>query len=250
MAKFITFGCSFLSMSDPSKNESSWPGWLEHDYGHKWEGNFAYSAGGNDIISRGIIQNLNYLRSMKNVKVLIQWSFVDRIEFLISKKESPLWDKLVDRNKVDFNPESLINDPDSGWLKTGGINGSWFANDEIEKFASHYYKHYHTYEERLINTLERILLIQNLLEKNNIQYRMLCVHAFDAERAQFKNSHAVSSLINWGGFIRYGQYGGMYEWVKENTKDLLETNHPSSFSHREFLHKFLYNKIERFLNEN
>ena len=222
MKNLITFGCSFT--------DKTWPVELARltnsntiCKGRGGVGNFYITNKVYELQNRPIDDSDNSV-------VIVMWTGIDRVDKAVSKKEFHYFD----RHTITDN-----------WLHSGGVKG--FDNTKTkDRYWYNYYKTYHTEEDSYLQTLQHIIGVQEFLSNRKIPYMFLTYKdIFTDKHRKYKRAKNLENHINWDKFhFPNGEFGGEFEWVKDNNLTWKEDNiHPSSESHRKFA-DYLYNLDE------
>jgi hypothetical protein len=114
-------------------------------------------------------------------------------------------------------------------IKTGG-----HPDPEHHKY---YVKHFLNEGKNLYNTLEKILLVQNYLEKKKVPYTMM-VWKGDIISNQF----AIHKDIDWTKFVFYKGTKGLWEYAEENFAEyfLKGELHPPPIAHYHWVKDIMF----------
>jgi len=117
----------------------------------------------------------------------------------------------------------------NGLIKTGG-----HPDPEHHKY---YVKHFLNEGQKLYNTLEKILLVQNYLEKKKVPYTMM-VWKGDIISNQF----AIHKDIDWTKFVFYKDTKGLWEYAQENFAEyfLKDESHPPPIAHYHWVKDIMF----------
>jgi hypothetical protein len=117
----------------------------------------------------------------------------------------------------------------NGLIKTGG-----HPDPEHHKY---YVKHFLNEGQNLYNTLEKILLVQNYLEKKKVPYTMM-VWKGDIISNQF----AIHKDIDWTKFVFYKDTKGLWEYAQENFAEyfLKDESHPPPIAHYHWVKDIMF----------
>ena len=156
--KLVTSGCSF---TDKIAYPENWSVQLERslDVEHVALG---FISQGNGLISRKLIHYLSTVDDVSDILVGVMWSGPDRHDLYIEDGKSD--DKVLSRPGHGLN--DMVDDDDIGAWYPINLNRK-------DKFATTYFKHYHSEIGCRIITYEHILRTQWYLEKRNIKYFMM-----------------------------------------------------------------------------
>jgi hypothetical protein len=149
MKKFYFIGCSGTYCDDIPDNQKNTHGWpaLVSQYHNASFVNGAMPGASNDFVVSQVLQNLK-----KFDRYYIQWTWENR--FTLYNSEN--W------HIVNFNQQ--LN------------NTAYQHKDYFKEFGKYYYAHWSSPIFEFKKWLEKVILLQNTLEKNNCQYLMLCAH--------------------------------------------------------------------------
>jgi hypothetical protein len=117
----------------------------------------------------------------------------------------------------------------NGLIKTGG-----HPDPEHHKY---YVKHFLNEGQNLYNTLEKILLVQNYLEKKKVPYTMM-VWKGDIISRQF----AIYEDIDWTKFVFYKDTKGLWEYAQENFAEyfMKGESHPPPIAHYHWVKDIMF----------
>ena len=230
----ITSGCSFsLTSQNIDDHIPTWPDYLNMKLSTELISK-SMGSQGNDLISRGIIYEVNKQLKTKQphqIKVGIMWSGTDRKSIYFRKdfptNSSDGWVK---------NPHGFIKDHNHWEI----MNHHWTGGT-----SKIYYEQIHTRIEGFICTLENILRTQWFLEKNNIEYFMttFCDIFVDMltiiPTEQKEEIEHLYEQINWNVFL---PIKGMYEWC-DGCEGIAE--HPSQEQHERFTEEVIIPFIKK-----
>lgn len=149
MKKFYFIGCSGThgdDIPDDQKNTHTWPALVSQHHRAQFV-NDAMPGASNDLIVSRVLRNLK-----KFDRYYIQWTFEDR--FTLYNSEN--W-YIVNFNKLLTNTAHQ-------------------DKDYFKKFGKYYYAHWSSAIFEFKKWLEKVILLQNTLEKNNCQYLMMIAH--------------------------------------------------------------------------
>jgi hypothetical protein len=173
----LIVGCSF---SYQSNNENAWPDWLRKKYNDKlYVVNLSIPGASNELIKRILTTNLLI---EKWDYVIIQWSTIDRWDYPITYDKNPMF--------VEYCK-----------------NGS-----NLQDKRKYFYKHYYSVYGAVIDTLENILFTQQLLDSENIAYKMITIGNLFSLSTTFEQ---IKNLIKMGG-----DYYGLQENVLEKMEKI------------------------------
>lgn len=142
--------------------------------------NHAAIGAGNEWIANQVLeQDLN-----STDLYLIQWTASNRHDFLLTEN----------LKKV------IITDP----IYKDNIYENWWCSSESKtKFLLTLKEHYNSHQMKL-RTLSQILMIQNLLDNLNINYKFLTTYDID-----WLTDHPSEKFLNWDKWIWHEKFKGM-----------------------------------------
>ena len=162
---------------------------------------------GNTLIARRAIVKLEQLLSSykpEDILVGIMWSGPDRIH-----KFNGEGVQLENTSRWVENPTSLWPNGDKVW-EIGNVH--WDTD-----FCVNYYKHTHTPEDSLMNTIDNILLVQKYLQVLGIDYFMSSyLKLFSNLKEVHSDVQKYSMLID---YTKFADIEGCGEWCLANQKD-------------------------------
>jgi hypothetical protein len=141
---------------------------------------------------------------------------------------------------------SVHNDPKHIYIMWSGANRYevWSGNGLIKtgghpdpEHHKYYVKHFLNEGKNLYNTLEKILLVQNYLEKKKVPYTMM-VWKGDIISNQF----AIHKDIDWTKFVFYKDTKGLWEYAQENFAEyfLKDESHPPPIAHYHWVKDIMF----------
>lgn len=219
MKNILIGGCSFSERG--SQLWKAWTDILEEDFkeinGYNIT-NVAHSSYGQSRIAESLTETL--IKNDFNYDfVFVQWSAISRA---YATSEKHFLTRILNQNEVDFvaHMEEYMAD-DSGW------NGE-SVTSRLYQVSNEFYKH----------SLMQMFLLKSLLDYKNVKYVMFWGWQQIDEKI-YKNNKFLLDKIYDEKFIRFGNHGGMLEYLIENlgedtTKRSKEDFHPSTTAHRFF----------------
>lgn len=255
----ITSGCSF---SDNINQR--WPHYLANELQYKLY-NRGQGSCGNDYIAKSAIHQLNKLLSdnipAEEILCVVMWSGIERKSIYINKTDTVDFDSL--QNNIQHavwdinNPLSIIdslpNEAAAPATTNGYLVGSAhcaFSNRNIKKFKSEYILKYYPAESLAIESYEHFLRLQWYCESKHIQLRNLTYMNIMTypygmpTRNEYAEVDYLSSMIDYNNWIFWGEYGGLYEYTRDNNLEFGPDGvHPKANSHNHFVKNFLLNKL-------
>jgi hypothetical protein len=157
------------------------------------------------------------------------WSGANRYEVVV--------DKQPDKSKEDATWSRY--DPDWKWFQ--------YYGGHVERDKHQYYqRHFLNEQQDEIRLLERILFTQMFLEKQGIDYSMMCYmsNILSHDKTKMSNGHfALYNQIDWNRFIFYKQFGGLNEYAEENYPNEFfkpEDQHPLPLTHYKWVRDIMY----------
>ena len=224
MSNIITAGCSFTKYK-----WSCWPNfvkWFEPDSNII---NVGSSGSSNETIMRSVYNAVNKWADIK--KVYIMWSGTNRYEIIHDSVDENLKkDELVTYSRWD---------PDFNWNR---FYGGHYHKDKHE----YYVRWFQNERQNDVRMLDRILFTQMYLEKEKIDYAMMCYrgHIIMHDKNKMSNGQrALYKKIDWSKFIFYKKYGGLDDYANENYPDEFfkpEDLHPLPLTHYKWVKDIMY----------
>lgn len=248
MKHLVTSGCSF---SDNAGKR--WPHFLAEVKNFNLY-NKGQGSCGNEWIADSIIYQTKKLLAdnilPENIIVTVCWSGIDRKSHFISKSENVRFTEFINING-GYNPVSFIENPanvqqpaiNKGWL-VGGYNCR-FDNKNINLFKQEYFEKYYSEEESLITSLKHWLMLQWFCETHNIRlFNFTYMDIFKYKNVVFYEKYPDTKyyfdMLNMKNWWFYKNYGGLYEWSKDNNLIFDDDNvHPASSTHKKFVDEIL-----------
>ena len=161
-----------------------------------------------------------------NSIVIVMWSGIDRVDLVVNDEEFYHFKRVVSRDQ---------------WVHSGGKEFNQSRGKD--RYWYNYYKTYHTEEDSYIQTLQHMLGAQEFLTNRKIPYLFLTYKDIFTDRwRKYKRAKNLENHINWDRFhFPNGEFGGEYEWVKDNNLTWAEDGvHPSEESHKKYA-EYLHN---------
>lgn len=156
----VASGCSFTH----EKPDDTWVTHLSKDFKLK-KYNYARSSMGNGLIARTTAYGVSKLLSegipAEEILVGVMWSGFTRVDFY--SEENPKLNYEEDSIFKNHNPVKFVEAPGAGWVIGG--NGNWTS-----PIIQNYFLNFWSAEGQSINTLEKVLWLQDFLERRNIKY--------------------------------------------------------------------------------
>jgi hypothetical protein len=205
MIKYVvTSGCSFtrqskrvgitgneLDFMDDYISQWKWPHFIKEEYPNYEVINYGNPTNDNTVIANSILYGVDKLLkngvSPSDIKVIVQWSGWSRNSAFISKnKQNEMNYQLHHDPKIAKEDDyahinDFINVPkkyagEHGYfILAGGYHASHVNVGSINYFDE-YVKHVFSADERMIEYIRNILLIQNYLKFYGIEYKCFTMH--------------------------------------------------------------------------
>jgi hypothetical protein len=205
MGKYVvTSGCSFTRQSkrvgltgneydfmDDHISQWKWPHFIKEEYPNYEVINYGNPTNDNTVIANSILYGVDKLLkngvSPSDIKVVIQWSGWSRNSAFISqyKQTEMNYGLHQDTKTADENDYAHINDfinvpknyagEHGYYILAAGYNAPHVKVKSIDYFTE-YVKHVFSADERMIEYIRNILLVQNYLKSNEIEYKCFTMH--------------------------------------------------------------------------
>jgi hypothetical protein len=205
MGKYIvTSGCSFTRQSkrvgltgneydfmDDYVSQWKWPHFIKEEYPNYEVINYGNPTNDNTVIANSILYGVDKLLkngvSPSDIKVVIQWSGWSRNSAFISqyKQTEMNYGLHQDIKTADENDYAHINDfinvpkkyaGEHGYfILAAGYNSPHVKVKSIDYFTE-YVKHVFSADERMIEYIRNILLVQNYFKSKGIEYKCFTMH--------------------------------------------------------------------------
>ena len=232
----ITAGCSFTQTEIPAMNftRDNLPKHLsDRNYGELI--NYGMFATGNEMIARTIIHGVSKsIKDNKDIVVGVMWSGVERHTVYSDTATRPV------KGDFPYGPRRFIKEPIDVLQPNAVSKGGWLdmsaglltvPDHPWHDLIKNWYSVFSNKAYSQIKTLENILMVQNYLELNNIDYFMCAymdnVLSFDLN----ENTTYLHDLIDWSKFIKTG----MLEWCESRNYIISETDqHPTDTGSLEY----------------
>jgi len=211
MKYIVTSGCSFTrqyrrvgitgtaeDFMDDVISQWKWPHFIQKEYPDCKVLNYGNPTNDNAVIAKSILYGVNELIKSgvptSDIKVIVQWSGWSRNSAFISKQKQkennyflnkefvkerdkdrwPINEDFAHINNFIGNTKEYIGE-DGYYILSGG-----YHNDHVKATAKQYFEDYidHIFsaEERMIEYLKNVLLIQYFCKANNIGYKCFTMH--------------------------------------------------------------------------
>ena len=187
---------------------------------------------------------LNVLDDIKDSLCVIMWPSADR------------WDLWVN----DATPQLQRDIEYASWLNGGNpdfcdLNGDYskdhgyYMSGAVPRGLKHiYYKYFYTKEYHVNNALKTIVMVQNLLLNNGVDFVMCNTHPLTS-LVQYHDDDVViidntfSDHINLSYFVPNATEQGFIAFCKEHNVELYNTHYPMSDAHLLYTNTILLPKI-------
>jgi hypothetical protein len=234
----ITAGCSFTQTEIPSMNftRDNWPKHLS-DRNYAELINYGMFATGNEMIARTIIHGVSKsLKDNKDIVVGVMWSGKERHTVYSDtatrpgKGNFPYGPRRFIKEPIDVLHPNAVSPSTGGWLDMSA-SGLTVPEHPWHDLIKNWYSVFSNKAYSEIRTLENILMVQNYLELNNIDYFM-CGYMDDVMSFNLnENTTYLHDLIDWSKCIKTG----MLEWCESrNYLISKEDKHPSDIGSLEY----------------
>ncbi len=224
MKKIITAGCSFTKYKWPTW--SNFISWFEPEYNVV---NVGASGSSNETIMRSVYNAVNKWSDVE--KVYVMWSEPNRYEVVHNTLDPSV--------KKDESVTYSRWDQDFDW---NTFYGGHYYKDKHE----YYVRHFQNERQNDIRTLERILFAQMYLEKNNIEYKMMCYKSIIiAHNKDYMTNgqKALYNKIDWTKFIFYKEFCGLNEYTEDKWPEQFHKphdEHPLPLAHYHWVKDVIY----------
>ena len=169
----------------------------------------------------------------------VEWFITDKV---VNEGEIGSANETIARKVLD----SVRHDPKHIYIMWSGANRYevWHGDGLIKtgghpepKHHDYYVKHFLNEEQNLYKTLEKILLVQNYLEKKQVPYTMMTWKG-DIISDQF----AIYNDIDWTKFVFYKDKKGLWEYAEENFTEyyLKGESHPPPIAHYHWVKDIMF----------
>ncbi len=205
MKKYVvTSGCSFTrqykrvgltgdeyDFMDDHISQWKWPHFIQEQYPNYEVINYGNPTNDNAVIANSILYGVDKLLqngiSPSDIKVVVQWSGWSRNSAFISKNKQKEMNYQIypDPKTAKENDYAHINDfinvpkkyaGEHGYfILAGGYHASHVEVKSIDYFTE-YVKHVFSADERMIEYIRNILLVQNYLKSKGIEYKCFTMH--------------------------------------------------------------------------
>lgn len=211
MKYIVTSGCSFTrqyrrigitgneyDFMNDAISQWKWPHFIQKEYPDYKVLNYGNPTNDNAVIAKSILYGVNKLLkegvSTENIKVVVQWSGWSRNSAFISKQKQIennyfLNKEFVaerDKDRWPINEDfahinDFINEPkkyigEHGYFILSGGYHNGHVKAKAKEYFEDYVDHIFSAEERMIEYLQNILLIQYFCKANGIEYKCFTMH--------------------------------------------------------------------------
>lgn len=145
--------------------------------------NSAIGAGNEWIANTVLKQELN-----PDDLYLIQWTTCDRFDFIVNDNLNQI---------INKDPTYKDNIYENWWCSSASKTEFIFSQ-----------RKYISSEQMKIRTLNHVLMIQNLFDNLNLNYRFMSSYQID-----WLSNHPAEKLINWKKWLWHQEYKGMDEFA-------------------------------------
>jgi len=211
MKYIVTSGCSFTrqyrrigitgneyDFMNDAISQWKWPHFIQKEYPDYKVLNYGNPTNDNAVIAKSILYGVNKLLkegvSTENIKVVVQWSGWSRNSAFISKQKQIennyfLNKEFVaerDKDRWPINEDfahinDFINEPkkyigEHGYFILSGGYHNGHVKAKAKEYFEDYVNHIFSAEERMIEYLQNILLIQYFCKANGIECKFFTMH--------------------------------------------------------------------------
>lgn len=259
----VTGGCSF------SDNIGlRWPHYLSKALNLKLN-NRGQGSCGNDWISKSVIyqiyQLLNSDTKPEEILVVVMWSGIDRKSLFVNEQDTINFNNLLNLDRWNMNRINFIDSEPNNITRVNNIDGyvvgsasCKFKNNIINEYKKNAILDYFPNESLAIESYENFLRLQwfcssyniklyNLTAWNIMIYPESFVHPKLSKLTKdiYRNVTHLYDLIDFNKWIFWNDYGGLYEYTRDNKLTFYSDNvHPSPESHNHYVQNFLTKNIK------
>lgn len=216
-------GCSF------SRGPESWPYHLQDLYNFNLV-NLAQAGAGNTYIQESTVSELSK-RSYDYV--IVMWSGLSRIDYKVSSIElfdGSIYTSQYQKSRNDWPDKVIIPVNDQDYVGNNWIFGCGVLNNDKTltdtKFFADIYK-YVAYEQFAYHSLQKMISLQSFLKSQSIPYLFTFYQDYQQDLKQHTDLYKLLDQENM--YYKENIYN-----IARDTKDLDETVHPKSASHKQW----------------
>ena len=211
MKYIVTSGCSFTrqyrrvgitgtaeDFMEDSVSQWKWPHFIQSEYPDYKVYNYGNPTNDNAVIAKSILYGVNDLIkkgiSTSDIKVIVQWSGWSRNSAFISKQKQIENDYFLnkefvkerDKDRYPINEDfahinDFINEPknyigEHGYFVLSGGYHNGHVKTKSKEYFEDYVDHIFSADERMIEYMQNILLIQYFCKANDIDYKCFTMH--------------------------------------------------------------------------
>lgn len=236
----MTYGLDMLDCN-PSNNfgysMNTWTALMARELGREYICT-SYPGNSNPAICRRIMIALEEHRDHEDILVMVNWSFLNRIEFRFTM------DPFVRKPDPKLDPEGYALGPYGPWFNfnhvdvySKGDNDKnrlvWNVDPEALRFLKDYYRLVGSddiYEYYV--SLKEILLLQLYLKSRNIPYLFTSNYAFFKKTIDDPTINCLLNQIDMDQWFFFPHLLGFVEWAYKNNFERRD-EHPSEGAHLE-----------------
>lgn len=186
----------------------TWPALLADNLGIDYQ-SYAFGGCSNDTILRSILYCLENKLINSDDLLLLNWTWVDRIDFFDNSQDEVYYKK----------------SPDCFW-------NTLHPMDDSKENHHHYYKNLHSEFYAKFNSLKNISLAQQLLKSYNISYKMTCLDQIIIDSNYWNTTYLNHLLQIVKPELLWFNDKGFYNWAVDNGYPTGKTGHPMEEAHQ------------------
>lgn len=211
MKYVVTSGCSFsrqfrrvgitgdeYDFMDDAISQWKWPHFIQKEYPNYKVINYGNPTNDNDVIAKSILYGVQKLLKdgvdTSDIKVIVQWSGWSRSSAFISKNKQKQNNYFLNKEFVrefhkntypiteDFaHINDFINEPkkyigEHGYFILSGGYHNGHVKAKVKEYFDDYVEHVFSADERMMEYLQNILLIQYFCKSHGIDYKCFTMH--------------------------------------------------------------------------
>ena len=191
-----------------------------------------------------IVQKILTTQLDKDDLVVIMWPSADRYDLYVNSATPHLQHDVGQSSWLDGKTPSFV-DYQGQYSQTSG----WYVNGAVPRGYKHYYyKYFYNQTMHVNNAWASILLIQNYLDKNKIQYLMCNSYPLQYP-IQYHNDGVTDfnlelyNKINLEMFVNNANDSGFIDLVKKQGFEFFNPHYPATDGHSWYVENYINPKL-------
>jgi hypothetical protein len=233
--RLVVFGCSLTK----DNFIDTWANLLAKELQVPLKNYAERGAGYNYVVQKIIATQLE-----KDDLVVIMWPSADRYDLYVNSATPHLQNDVDQTSWLDGKTPSFV-DYQGNYNQSSG----WYVNGAIPRGYKHfYYKYFYNQTTHVNNAWTSIVLVQNYLSNNKIQYLMCNSYPLQYP-IQYHNdevtdfNYELYQKINFKRFVNDADKRGFIDLIKENGFSFFNPHHPNIDGHSWYVDKYIKPKL-------